>query len=139
MTNYYCARGSYLVHYGVKGMKWGVGRTPEQLGHKKSVAKSQNSGIIKNEIIMEAIRSGKVSKTVNREKQTRHTLHGRKKGRSYIDGDLEYAQQLIDRLHGTGTPIIVNGVWAQKERVYDSHIIGTYVDRKGEEIKPTKR
>lgn len=27
----------YLVHYGVKGMKWGVRRTPEQLGHKPVV------------------------------------------------------------------------------------------------------
>lgn len=24
----------YLLHYGVKGMKWGVRRTPEQLGHR---------------------------------------------------------------------------------------------------------
>lgn len=34
----------YLEHYGVKGMKWGVRRTPEQLGHtlaarKKKIAK----------------------------------------------------------------------------------------------------
>ena len=27
MTNY------FLMHYGIKGMKWGVRRTPEQLGH----------------------------------------------------------------------------------------------------------
>lgn len=25
---------TYLAHYGVKGMKWGVRRTPEQLGHR---------------------------------------------------------------------------------------------------------
>lgn len=25
-----------LLHYGVKGMKWGVRRTPEQLGHVKT-------------------------------------------------------------------------------------------------------
>lgn len=27
---------SYLQHHGIKGQKWGVRRTPEQLGHKKS-------------------------------------------------------------------------------------------------------
>lgn len=26
----------YLEHYGIKGMKWGVRRTPEQLGYKSS-------------------------------------------------------------------------------------------------------
>ena len=29
----------YLMHYGIKGMKWGVRRTPEQLGHRKRSAK----------------------------------------------------------------------------------------------------
>lgn len=28
-----------LMHYGVKGMKWGVRRTPAQLGHKEEMAK----------------------------------------------------------------------------------------------------
>lgn len=27
----------FLIHYGVKGMKWGVRRTPEQLGHEKTI------------------------------------------------------------------------------------------------------
>lgn len=26
---------TYLAHFGIKGMKWGIRRTPEQLGHKK--------------------------------------------------------------------------------------------------------
>lgn len=30
---------SELFHYGIKGMKWGVRRTPEQLGHRKGVRK----------------------------------------------------------------------------------------------------
>lgn len=29
-----------LEHYGIKGMKWGIRRTPEQLGHKPSSSKS---------------------------------------------------------------------------------------------------
>lgn len=39
----------YLLHYGVKGMKWGVRRIPEQLGHKpkSTVAKTDKPGIIK--------------------------------------------------------------------------------------------
>ena len=37
-----------LYHYGVKGMKWGVRRTPEQLGRKKSkVEKTDKPGIVK--------------------------------------------------------------------------------------------
>lgn len=29
---------SYLAHHGIKGMKWGVRRTPEQLGHRKGTS-----------------------------------------------------------------------------------------------------
>lgn len=32
----YIIRSRELYHYGVKGMKWGVRRTPEQLGHRSS-------------------------------------------------------------------------------------------------------
>ena len=40
---------SELYHHGIKGMKWGVRRTPEQLGHPpKKVDKSGGSGKIKN-------------------------------------------------------------------------------------------
>ena len=36
-----------IKHYGVKGMKWGVRRTPEQLGHKKKVANNSKNDILK--------------------------------------------------------------------------------------------
>ena len=32
----------YLMHHGIKGMKWGVRRTPEQLGHRKVSTKSDS-------------------------------------------------------------------------------------------------
>jgi len=51
---YYCLeilRSKELCHYGVKGMKWGVKRTPEELGRKRetaiSVEKTNRGGIIK--------------------------------------------------------------------------------------------
>lgn len=35
-----------LYHHGVKGMKWGVRRTPEELGHKKKVAEPAKNDIL---------------------------------------------------------------------------------------------
>ena len=32
-----------LVHHGIVGMKWGVRRTPAQLGHKSKVTKSKKN------------------------------------------------------------------------------------------------
>lgn len=42
----------FLMHYGVKGMKWGVRRTPEELGHKpkQMVEKTIEPGIIKTTV-----------------------------------------------------------------------------------------
>lgn len=37
-----------LYHHGIKGQKWGVRRTPEQLGHEEPrVEKTSKAGIIK--------------------------------------------------------------------------------------------
>jgi hypothetical protein len=41
-----------LYHYGVKGMKWGVRRTPEQLRYNKnSIQTSLNERVLKNSTI----------------------------------------------------------------------------------------
>jgi hypothetical protein len=34
---------AYLAHHGIKGQKWGVRRTPEQLGHKPTGKKRDNA------------------------------------------------------------------------------------------------
>lgn len=49
----------YLAHHGIKGQKWGIRRTPEQLGHKKvKFKKSNGQSYSKDDVVFI---SGKVS------------------------------------------------------------------------------
>lgn len=120
-----------LAHHGIKGQKWGVRNGPPY-----PLDKSQKS----DTIVEDAIESGEVSKTINREKQLRHTKSNHAPGRSYLDGDLDYAQELVDRHSGKGSPIRDrNGNWTHQERIDNNESIGSYVDRKTmEETKTSK-
>ncbi len=123
---------SELAHHGIKGQKWGVRNGPPY-----PLDRSAKRGTI----VKDAIESGVVSKKINREKQQRHTKEGHLPGRSYLDGDLEYAQELVDKLSGTGEPLIdgKTGEWLHKEKVTSPHIIGTHVDSEdGTETKTNK-
>lgn len=124
------SRGFYLFHHGIKGQKWGVRNGPPY-----PLAKLSGH----DTIVKDAIESGLVSKKINREKQLRHTKHGHIEGRSYIDGDLEYAQELVDKLSGTGEAVCNKpDNWLRKEKVISPHIIGTHVDEDGVETKTNK-
>ena len=108
-----------LFHHGIKGQKWGVRNGPPY-----PLEKSHKNGIIE-----EAIRSGKVKKIINPEKQRKHCKSFRKEGRSYLDGDLDFAQKLVDELSGTGQPVIDrNGNWTNRERVIYKKKVGVNVD-----------
>ena len=39
---------SYLMHHGIKGMKWGVRRTPEQLGHQHEKRDEMKNRIVRS-------------------------------------------------------------------------------------------
>lgn len=122
--DFYC-EGDKLSHHGVKGQKWGVKNGPPYPIQKhQKVAR-----VVKHDNIVEdAIRSGKVSKTINKDKQKRHTKDDHIPGRSYLDGDCDYAQELVDKLSGTGeAKLDSNGNWTRKEMVTDSNSIGTHV------------
>ncbi len=109
-----------LMHHGIKGQKWGVRNGPP---YPIDRADKHDT------IVKDAIESGEVSKKINREKQLRHTQDQHLPGRSYINGDLEYAQKLVDELSGTGEALMdSNGSWTHKERVKASYIIGKHVD-----------
>lgn len=59
----YFAVNGELYHYGIKGMKWGVRRTPEQLGHKTSTSEKKTN-------IVSLIKKKKASKTSSSDSQT---------------------------------------------------------------------
>ncbi len=116
-----------LAHHGIKGQKWGVRNGPPY-----PLDKSQKS----DTIVEDAIESGEVSKTVNREKQLRHTKSNHTPGRSYLDGDLDYAQELVDKYSGKGeTKTNRDGSWNHRERITANHDIGVYVDEDGNETR----
>lgn len=92
-----------LCHYGILGMKWGIRRTPEQLGHrrpsktKKQLASenkkrrdSKNRGTLTNEQLRAKI------ERLQLEKQLRELTDGE------VDSGKRYVQQIL-RTVGTKT------------------------------------
>lgn len=43
--DYICSDELYLAHHGVKGMKWGIRRSPEQLGRRVAKLSSRNKNL----------------------------------------------------------------------------------------------
>lgn len=108
----------------------------------KSIARSastkiwmRNVTLKKHDTIVEdAINSGEVIKTINKDKQNRHNKTQHIPGRSYLNGDTEYAQKLVDKYSGTGeSKLDHNGKWNHRERIFADEDIGIYVDEQGVE------
>ena len=99
----------------------------------------------KEDAILEAkklIASDAVNKAVNVEKQNRHvrTSPGYIQGRSYIFGDAQTAQLLVNDYSGKGDPMISSsGQWKNKEVVVADVNIGVCIDPKtGEETRTNR-
>ena len=118
-----------------KGTNYGKG-----FNIAKQLKNMPQSGIITT--TRNLIRSSAVEKTINPEKQNRHILGTAEHtaGRSYIYGDLNNAQMLVDNYHGTGTPMFdKNGNWKNKEVVMINADIGVNVDIQNQTHQATNR
>lgn len=96
----------------------------------------------KQEEIRELIRSEETPKNINRGNQNKHIRNSGSyiSGRSYIYGDLETAQSLVNRYSGTGEAKFNNaGEWTHKEFVTGNNIIGVTINPRTGEAKETKR
>lgn len=119
-----------------------VRRSTQKIKSQETLEKTVKSSTIKSTIVKDAIDSGTVSKTINIDKQKRHLKDNDDyiEGRSYIKGDVEDAQKLVDELSGTGTPIIDSkGKWTNKERVESSETIGVHINPDDNKETETKK
>lgn len=99
----------------------------QKLEKVRSVVYNQD----KKEAVRAMIRSDQVPKQINKGHQNKHikTSGHYVPGKSYLYGDLDTAQALVEQYHGTGEPIFTRkGDWAQKEVVSQSKPIGVDVD-----------
>ena len=58
------AQNYYLMHHGIKGMKWGVRRTPAQLGHKPSVHSTAKTKLSDPNFQRKAAKAAKIALAV---------------------------------------------------------------------------
>ena len=87
------------------------------------------------------IRSDKINKTINAEKQNRHMRDnsGYIEGRSYLLKGID-AQRLVDKYHGTGRPeISMSGIWKNVETVTADRNIGVNINPETGEETVTNR
>lgn len=75
-----------LMHHGVKGQKWGVRRTPAQLGHKPSGSRRKKSGSSSKGNARKRRISGLVKKRMTKKKVKR-----RKQAFEFTDDELQAA------------------------------------------------
>lgn len=96
----------------------------------------------KKEAVQQLIKSDEIPKTLNRGNQQKHIKDspGHIQGRSYVYGDLNTAQGLVDIYHGTGEPVFNRkGEWSKKEVVSSGRIVGVNVAPDTGEETETRR
>ena len=114
----------------------------EAYNKKQEELKKEKERAEKREEIRKLICSDEVNKTIHAGAQNKHipSSKGYIKGRSFILGDLNEAQELVNRYSGTGEiKLTAKGEWANKEFVVADRMIGLVVDPETGDATSTKR
>lgn len=114
----------------------------EAYNKKQEALKKEAERNRKIKEIRELIRSDDTNKTINKGAQNKHipSSKGYIKGRSFILGSLEEAQELVNRYSGTGEiKLSAKGEWTNKEFVVADHVVGTVIDPETKDGVSTKR
>lgn len=94
----------------------------------------------KQEEVRDLIRSPETPKALNIGSQNKHiqTSKGYIAGRSYIYGDLQAAQELVNQYHGSGEIRFTDsGAWINKEFILLDHDMGVWINQSTGEQIPT--
>lgn len=125
--------GGVLIHHGVKGMRWGVRRTPEQLGHVTNSAVANAEEAVK---IVDGVYQSSKGFTVKQNKFTEWCL---KAGTDHADEffSVGYKTTDADRLFrvslGVTAQRLFRTVWQKDGPESSSRFVTAYIDRRLEE------
>lgn len=121
-------RPDYFKHYGVKGMKWGVRRTPEQLGHKPKKPK-WNKKQVRFRLTKEKGFDIPVPQVKNKKLQSAINYGARCMEPFLSPGGL-LVGAIIAPIPGIDAPVVLAGM-AAYDRIKEQGFTATVVEAKG--------
>lgn len=124
--------------------KWNRSEAMKAVRAAQRLEKKKKSAIIDAEKIREDILNNKYNLNLNIGNQNKHIKgshsYNEEKHKSILFGDLNYAQGLVEKYHGTGDiKMTEDGVWTKKEFVEANFDVGLSYNRDKQQMQPTNR
>lgn len=124
--------------------KWNRSEAMKAVRAAQRLEKKKKSAIIDAEKIRKDILNNKYNLNLNIGNQNKHIKgshsYNEENHKSILFGDLNYAQGLVQKYHGTGDiKMTEDGVWTKKEFVEANFDVGLSYNRDKQQMQPTNR